>query len=137
MAQSIAVATVLAKAGLRPTAKRVALARLLFDGIDKHVTAEDVMDFARKRKLKVSQATVYNALNQFSAAGLLKRIVLDGSRTVFDTNITEHHHIYYEDDGRLVDLPGDTVAIAGLPQLKDGEALNAVEILVRVGRQAG
>ena len=129
-----ALESLLRRAGLRPTQKRLEIARLLFDGPDKHVTAEDVMDIARRKKVRVSQATVYNTLNQLCAAGLLKRIILDGSRTFFDTNTTDHHHIFHEDDANLVDVPASAINILGLPELAKGETLRSVEVMVRVGR---
>ncbi|PLX36929.1 MAG: transcriptional repressor [Hyphomicrobiales bacterium] len=127
----------LRRAGLRPTQKRLDIARLLFEDGDKHVTAEDVMEFARRNKVRVSQATVYNTLNQLCAAGLLKRIVLDGSRTFFDTNTNDHHHLFHEDDASLQDIPADAISILGLPELNQDETLRSVEIMVRVGRADG
>ncbi len=129
-----ALERLLRRAGLRPTQKRLDIARLLFDGPDKHVTADDVMCAARHKKVRVSQATVYNTLNQLCAAGLLKRIVLDGSRTFFDTNTADHHHIFHEDDADLTDVPADAINILGLPPLGDDETLRSVEVMVRVGR---
>ena len=67
----------LQSAGLRATPKRIAIGSLLFDGMDRHVTADDVAALARKSGVRVSLATVYNTLNQFVAAGLMKRITLD------------------------------------------------------------
>lgn len=123
----------LRKAGLKPTAKRLGIAGLLFEGPDKHLTAEDVMELARRSRLRVSQATVYNTLNQFCAAGLLRRIVLDNSSTFFDTNTSEHHHLFHEDDARLVDLPADAVRLTALPDVAADETIRSVEILLRVG----
>ncbi len=122
----------LLRAGLRPTRKRLQLARILFDGPDKHVTAEQVMQATRDSGPTISLATVYNTLNQLAAAGLLRRISLDGSRTFFDTNTSEHHHIYYEEDDRLVDLPGDRLQISGLPVPARGAKVKSVEVLIRM-----
>ena len=126
--------SLLRKAGLKPTGKRLAIADLLFDGPNKHVTAEDVMEIARRNRVRVSQATVYNTLNQFCAAGLLKRIVLDNSSTFFDTNTSDHHHLYHEDDARLVDLPALNIDMSQLPGIKTGDKVRSVDIIVRVGR---
>ena len=52
--------------GLRPTRQRLALARLLFDGGDRHVTAEQLHNEALGADSRVSLATVYNTLNQLS-----------------------------------------------------------------------
>ena len=56
----------LAAAGLRPTRQRMALARLLFAGSDRHVTAEALHDEAEGAGVRVSLATVYNTLHQFT-----------------------------------------------------------------------
>jgi Fur family iron response transcriptional regulator len=125
----------LARAGLRPTAKRLQLAHVLFDGGDKHFTAEQAHEMATKAGMRMSQATVYNTLNQFAAAGLLNRIALDSKRTFFDTNTGDHHHIFYDDDGELVDVPLDQVQVVGTPALKPGESLRRVDVILRVARQ--
>ncbi len=122
----------LQSAGLRATPKRIAIGNLLFDGRDRHVTADDVAALARSANLRVSLATVYNTLNQFVAAGLLKRITLDTDRTYFDTNISDHHHLFFETSGELRDIPGGEVRVEGLPKAPDGSEIRAVEVIVRV-----
>ncbi len=122
----------LQSAGLRATPKRIAIGNLLLDGRDRHVTADDVSVLARNAGLRVSLATVYNTLNQFVSAGLMKRITLDTDRTYFDTNMSEHHHLFFEDGGQLHDVPGDTVRIDGLPPLPPGAKVRSVEVIVRL-----
>ena len=63
---------ILRSAGLRPTRQRLALARLLFDGRHRHVTAEALHAEATRAGAKLSLATVYNSLHQFTHAGLVK-----------------------------------------------------------------
>jgi Fur family transcriptional regulator, iron response regulator len=126
--------TRLQSAGLRATPKRVAIAGLLFDGLDRHVTADDVSAMARKAGVRVSLATVYNTLNQFVAAGLLKRIILDTDRTYFDTNVSDHHHLFFEENGMLHDIPGDSIRVEGLPDVPAGSMVRAVEVIVRMAR---
>ena len=93
-------------AGLRPTRQRVALTRLLFAGTDRHVTAEDLHKEARANNVRVSLATIYNTLNQFTEAGMLREVVVDALSSYFDTNVSHHHHFYCEEDRNLVDIPG-------------------------------
>jgi Fur family iron response transcriptional regulator len=122
----------LQSAGLRATPKRMAIGGLLFDGTDRHVTADDVAAMARKAGVRVSLATVYNTLNQFVAAGLMKRITLDSDRTYFDTNVTDHHHLFFENDGRLHDIPGHSIRVEGLPEVPAGSRVRTVEVIVRM-----
>ena len=126
------IVTRLQSAGLRATPKRIAIGGLLFDGLDRHVTADDVATIARKAGVRVSLATVYNTLNQFVAAGLMKRITMDTDRTYFDTNVSDHHHLFFEEDGVLHDIPGDSVRVEGLPPIPTGAKVRAVEVIVRM-----
>lgn len=119
-------------AGLRATPKRIAIGGLLLDGVDRHVTADDVAVIARKAGVRVSLATVYNTLNQFVAAGLMKRITLDTDRTYFDTNVSDHHHLFFEENGVLHDIPGDNIRVEGLPPIPSGSKVRSVEVIVRM-----
>ena len=122
-------------AGLRPTRQRLALAALLFGGGSRHVTAEELHGEAAAAGVRVSLATVYNTLHQFSAAGLLRELSVDGARTYFDTNTGNHQHFYCEDDGQLTDIEGQSISVAGLPDLPPGAKLRRVDVIVRVSRR--
>jgi Fur family iron response transcriptional regulator len=128
----MSVETRLQSAGLRATPKRIAIGGLLFDGLDRHVTADDVAVMAQKSGVRVSLATVYNTLNQFVSAGLMKRITLDTDRTYFDTNVSDHHHLFFEDNGVLHDIPGDSIRVEGLPEIPAGSKISSVEVIVRM-----
>ena len=119
-------------AGLRPTQQRVALARLLFDGHDRHVTAELLHGEALSAGASLSLATVYNTLNQFTQAGLLRQVIVDGARIHFDTNTGDHHHFYLEGEDRLIDIPGRDVRIDGLPKAPNGTEILRVDVVVRL-----
>ena len=123
-------------AGLRPTRQRMALAKLLFEGGDRHLTAEMLHADAQTVNVRVSLATVYNTLHQFHRAGLLREIVVDSQRTYFDTNMSDHHHFYFDRTGELADIPGDQVEIAALPAVPDGMEVSRVDVVVRVRPQA-
>ena len=126
------IAERLRAAGLRPTRQRVALARLLFDGCDRHVTAEVLHEEALARKVPVSLATVYNTLHQFTEAGLLREVAVEGAKTYFDTNTSNHYHFFCEDSGKLVDIETRSIRIEGLPEAPDGMAISRVDVLVRL-----
>lgn len=121
-------------AGLRPTRQRVELAGLLFKDCDRHVTAESLHDEITKAGAKVSLATVYNTLHQFTDAGLLREVVVDAARSYFDTNTGEHQHFFLETEGLLIDIPGDSIVVAGVPAPPAGLAVDRVDVVVRVKR---
>jgi Fur family iron response transcriptional regulator len=120
--------------GLRPTRQRVELASLLFKGQDQHVTAESLHEEVSGLGLKISLATVYNTLHQFTHAGLLRQVVVDAARGYFDTNTGDHQHFFLEDEGTLIDIPGEDITVAGVPQPPAGMAVDRVDVVVRVKR---
>ena len=132
---SVALATErLRHAGLRPTRQRVELAGLLFKDCDRHVTAESLHDEVTKDGLKVSLATVYNTLHQFTQAGLLRQVIVDAARSYFDTNTGDHQHFFLESEGLLIDIPGESIAVAGVPAPPSGLSVDRVDVVVRVRR---
>lgn len=126
----------LARADVRPTRQRVALASLLVgDGLDRHVTAESLFDDVRAQGERVSLATVYNTLRAFCDAGLMQEITVDGSKSYFDTNITDHPHFFWEDDRTLTDAPADQLRILQLPEAPEGAEISKVDVVVRLRRK--
>jgi len=123
--------------GLRPTRQRVALAELLFAKEDRHVSAEELHEEALRAGVRVSLATVYNTLHQFTAAGMLRILPIEGSKTYFDTNTSDHHHFFLEGENRLVDIPEGPVTVANLPSPPDDMEISHVDILVRLRPKAG
>lgn len=123
-------------AGLRPTRQRVALARLLFAGGDRHISAEELHEEALSAGCRVSLATVYNTLHQFTEAGILRILPIEGARTYFDTNTTEHHHFFLEGENRLVDIPYGPVTISDLPQPPEGMEIANIDIVIRLRPKA-
>jgi len=122
----------LRQAGLRPTRQRNDLAKLLFRSGHRHLTAETLHAEAVAGGIKVSLATVYNALHQFTQAGLLLQVVVDPTRSYFDTNTVYHQHFYREDEGMLLDIPGPDIAIDGLPTPPPGMEIQRVDVVVRL-----
>lgn len=122
----------LQEANLRPTRQRLALAAMIFGWGDRHFTSEMILKQASGVRPSLSIATVYNALRQFSEAGLLREIAVYGSTTWYDTKTGPHCHLFIEETGDLVDIP-DSVssALASLP-VPDGFDLAGVDVIVRV-----
>ncbi len=120
------------EAGLRPTRQRIALAELLFAKGDRHLSAEELHEEALAAGVAVSLATVYNTLLQFTEAGLLRILALEGSRTYFDTNTSDHHHFFIEGENRVVDIEAAPVSVHNLPEPPEGMEIVNVDIIVRL-----
>jgi Fur family iron response transcriptional regulator len=121
--------------GLRPTAQRVALSRLLFGNGNRHLTAEMLHEEAMRARIRVSLATIYNTLKQFIGAGLLRQISVDGTKTYFDTNISDHQHFYLENRHELVDIPDTSAYLANTPQVPEGYEISRIDIVVRLRKK--
>src|SRR5258707_4573304 len=91
-------------AGLRPTRQRLSLAKLLFDGGDRHLTAEQLHVLAIESRIPVSLATVYNTLHQFTEVGLMREVVIEAGRSYFDTDDSNHHHFIFVESCQLQDI---------------------------------
>ena len=126
----------LAKGSLRPTRQRVILAqRLIGDGQNRHVTAESLFSVSNEKEVKVSLATVYNTLRAFCDAGLMREITVDGAKSYFDTNMTDHAHFYWEDTFELVDAPAEQLNISVLPDIPAGAEIAKVDVVIRLRRK--
>lgn len=135
MLEENALESRLRKSGLRPTRQRLALARLLFNGMDRHVSAEDLHREAVAARAGVSLATVYNTLNQFKSAGLLREVAIEGDRSYFDTNTSNHFHFFDENSGELSDVEADKIEVRGLPPLPAGTEITGMDVIVRIRKQ--
>lgn len=125
----------LARGDLRPTRQRQVLAALLVgDGKNRHVTAESLYDATRAAGVPVSLATVYNTLSAFCEAGLIREILVEGSRSYFDTRIDDHPHFFWEDDGQLTDAPSEQLEFARLPDAPKGAIVSKVDVVIRLRR---
>lgn len=119
-------------AGLRPTRQRVALANLIFAKGDRHLSAEELHEEAVGAGVPVSLATVYNALHQFTEAGLLRILAVEGARTYFDTNTSDHHHFFVEGENKIFDIESGPVTVLDLPEPPEGMEIANVDVVVRL-----
>ena len=133
--RSEALAQRLSDSGLRSTPQREVIYSVLLNRRD-HPTAEEVFARAKPEMPMISLATVYNTLHQFTAAGILREIAVDGARVYFDTNTSDHHHFLLEDDGELYDIPGSTMAGLNLPKPPEGLKVARIDVVVRLRREA-
>jgi Fur family transcriptional regulator, iron response regulator len=108
---------------------------MLFGRGDRHVSAEGLHEEATKARVPVSLATVYNTLHQFKDAGLLRQVAMEGSKTYFDTNTSNHHHFFIEGEDRMIDIPGAQLAVADLPEPPEGMEIARVDVIVRLRKK--
>ena len=129
------VKAMLRDVGLRPTRQRMALGWILFSKGDRHLTAEMLYEEASRAKVPVSLATVYNTLHQFTEVGLLRQVAVDGSKSYFDTNVSDHHHFFVEGEDALVDIPGADVIVDRAPHAPEGYEVARIDVVVRLRRK--
>ncbi|PTM39362.1 Fur family transcriptional regulator Irr [Bosea sp. 124] len=122
----------LRRVGLRPTRQRVSLGWVLFARGDRHISAEMLYEEAMKEKIPVSLATIYNTLHQFTQAGLLRELAIDGAKTFFDTDSSEHHHFVVDGENTVIDIPAEAVDVAALPEPPEGYEIARVDVVVRL-----
>jgi Fur family iron response transcriptional regulator len=128
------VRAMLRQSGLRPTRQRMALAEILFAHGNRHISAESLHDEAVMRRVPVSLATIYNTLHQFTEAGLLREVAVDGSKTYFDTNTQDHHHFFVEDDNEVMDIPAGQMGVGRVPEPPEGYEISRIDVVVRLRR---
>ena len=93
------------QSGIRPTKQRRILAKIIFDKGKRHISAENLFDEVKKEDRKISMATIYNTLKQFTNIGLIREIVVDQNKSIYCNNNQSHYHLYIEDEGKIVDIP--------------------------------
>lgn len=125
----------LRKAGLRCTRQRIELGRLLFAKGDRHFTADILHEEAKYGHIPVSLATVYNTLQLFTSAGLVRRLAAGGTKAWFDTNVSEHHHLVIEDENRIIDIPPGYLSIQRLPPIPEDTEIDRIDVVVKLKRR--
>lgn len=106
----------LERAGVRPSAQRVAIAAYML-ATEDHPTADQVWQRVRADFPMVSRATVYNTLQLFTEVGLVKQLVLAEGSVVFDPNVAPHHHFVDDATGVIEDIPWQALAVDKVDQL--------------------
>lgn len=126
----------LKESGLRPTKQRMQLGALLWGHGSRHVTAEALHRESGDMGIKVSLATIYNTLHQFTTHKLLREVVVERGCSYFDTNVDPHHHFLHLDTGELEDIPLEQVQVNHLPVPPNGTAINSVDVIIRVAKDS-
>jgi Fur family iron response transcriptional regulator len=131
------ISDILLSAGLRPTRQRMFLSHFLFFKCCGHVSAECLYKEAKEAKIKMSLATVYNTLHQFTLKGLLREVSIGNGKSFFDTNTSFHHHFLCEETGKLVDIPADSVVLGHVPAPPPGTHIESINVVIRVRPEEG
>ncbi|HXH03926.1 MAG TPA: Fur family transcriptional regulator [Candidatus Competibacteraceae bacterium] len=125
----------LEQAGILPTQQRLDIACVML-ARPQHVSADQLLAMVNQEGGNVSKATVYNTLRLFASKGIIREVLVDPTRVFYDSNTTEHHHLYNEDTGTLTDLSPTTLQVGQLPALPNDMMLSGVDIIVRVRNSA-
>lgn len=104
------LATALRERGMRVTPQRVLIHRALLD-LDRHVTAEQVLEAVSESLPNASLPTVYAALELFEELGIVRRLAAGSGAALWDPRTEGHHHFVCSSCGRVadVDAPLDVV----------------------------
>ena len=119
--------------GITPTAQRIDIAAVLF-ARPQHVCADQLQQMLAGHGAPVSKATVYNTLGLFARRGLVRELVVDSDKVLYDSNTTNHGHVYDVDTGALTDIEPGAIEVGALPPLPPGTVLEGIDIVVRVRR---
>ena len=119
------------ESGIVPTKQRRILAKILFQHGNRHISAENLFYEVKKEDRKISMATIYNTLKQFTNLGLIREVVVDKNKSLYDTNNKPHYHLYIEDEGKIHDIPTDNINL-DLPSIPACLTLHNIDIIVRV-----
>ncbi len=121
----------LEKNGIRATKQRRVLAKIIFDKGKRHISAENLFDEVKKEERKISMATVYNTLKQFTSLGLIKEIVVDQNKSLYCNNNQSHYHLYIEDEGKVIDIPTKNIDL-DIPSIPACLQLHNIDVIVRI-----
>ena len=117
--------------GIQPTQQRIDIAHFLFQR-PQHLSADQVLAQVNATYGHVSKATVYNTLNLFVQNRLINEVLVEPDRTLYDSNTSDHHHVYNMDTGELADIPARQLAIRGDLGLPEGTEIEGMDVVVRI-----
>ena len=129
---SISQATELLRtAGIPVTQQRVEIVRAMLS-FPTHLSADQVFARVRQSVPETSRATVYNTLKLFREKKLVRELIVDPERLVYDSNTSPHYHLYNAENGQLTDVSADELQVIGMPSLPPGLQLEEVDVIIRV-----
>ena len=120
--------------GLRPTKQRIMICDVLFNRESTfHFSINDLIKQIQNTDEKtISLATVYNTVHAFKKKGYLKEITINEAQSYFDTNTSEHHHFFDENEKKLIDIDNEEIEPIKIDKNIPGKKITSIEVLVRV-----
>src|SRR2546427_8971188 len=97
---------------LRLTSQRQAIIDTVFS-TEEHFTAEQLLEWSRRREKTVSRATVYRTLPLLTESGLVREMDFGKDYKFYDPNYADHpnhSHIICQDCDRIVEFESDKIA---------------------------
>lgn len=119
---------------ITPTRQRIEIAAFLFQR-EQHLSAENILAEVNSSSHLVSRATVYNTMGLFTSKGLVREVLIDRDRVFYDSNNSQHHHIYNVDTGELSDIQDELVNMTGLPELSDDVQVIGTDVIIKVANK--
>lgn len=89
--------------GMRVTPQRLLIHRALLD-LDRHATADQVLERVSERLPNAALPTVYAALELFEELGIVRRLAAGPGSTLWDPRPEAHHHFVCSRCGAVEDL---------------------------------
>ena len=116
--------------GLRVTSQRVLVHRALRE-LDRHVSADELLEAVSERLPNVSLPTIYATLDLLEDLNMVRRVQRPGA-TLFDPRSDPHHHLICTECGSIEDLDSalDTRAVERAAQRR-GFSQARVEAVVQ------
>src|SRR5213596_3696411 len=96
---------------LRLTAQRQAIIETAFS-TRQHFTAEQLLEWSRRRDRSVSRATVYRTLPLLTESGLVREMDFGKDHKFYDPNYAEHphhNHIICQDCEKIVEFESEKI----------------------------
>lgn len=116
------------QAEIMPTSQRVQIAEVLFSK-PQHLSAEQILEQVAKLGHSISRATIYNTLGLFSSKGLVKQVIIDPDRVLYDPHTAPHHHFFNADTGELIDIKSNAIELKNIPDLPANTSLAGVDVV--------
>ena len=125
------IKNILRQSNLRPTKQRIAIFDILFRQENWHFSADIVEKKCSENGVKISTGSIYNVLNDFYAKGLISKVMIDDDRSWFDTNTSDHFHVYDTNDRKLYDIEPEDIDLS-LPKTIKEDDVKKIGILIKV-----